>query len=174
MHGWEIQATFPLEKQAAIVQRYPVLGWCLNCVQCFRVSVTHQTLTWATGSLTCVHDHSYACAYTQGLGTPITSQHNILTQKNCHKFFLCSGRGSNLWSLDLESMLYTLSHPRWAGEKVDMRVTGGLRLQAPGLTDTTGTGLFPLSGSENLAVKAFTIPTTLAHENPMQQEMVRG
>ena len=35
---------------------------------------------------------------------------NILTQKNSHNFFLCSGRGSDLWSLDLESMLYELSH----------------------------------------------------------------
>ena len=37
-------------------------------------------------------------------------QHNILTRKNSHNF-LRSGRGSNLWSLDLESMLYKLSHP---------------------------------------------------------------
>ena len=80
-----------------------------SCVQCFRASVIHQTLTWATGSLTCVHGHSYACIYTQGLGT-LTSQHNILTRK-LSQIFLCSGRGLNLWSLDLKSMLYQLSHP---------------------------------------------------------------
>ena len=26
----------------------------------FRISVIHRTLTWTTGSLTCVRDHSYA------------------------------------------------------------------------------------------------------------------
>ena len=41
----------------------------------FHVSVIHLTLTWATGSLTCVRGHSYACVYTQGLGTLLSSQH---------------------------------------------------------------------------------------------------
>ena len=41
----------------------------------------HQTLTWNTGSLSCQHDHSYACVYTQGLGTPTASQHNIFDSK---------------------------------------------------------------------------------------------
>ena len=27
--------------------------------------------------LTCVRDHSYACVYARGLGTPTTSPHNI-------------------------------------------------------------------------------------------------
>ena len=35
----------------------------------FRVSVIHRTLTWTTGCLMCVRDHSYACVCTQGLGT---------------------------------------------------------------------------------------------------------
>ena len=46
----------------------------------FCVSVFHQTpLTWTTGSLTCIIIcyHSYVCAYTWGLGTLTTSQHNI-------------------------------------------------------------------------------------------------
>ena len=30
----------------------------------FLCSVTHQTLTWTTGSLLCVRDHSCACMYT--------------------------------------------------------------------------------------------------------------
>ena len=29
----------------------------------FRFSVSHRTLTWTTGSLTCVRGHSYACAF---------------------------------------------------------------------------------------------------------------
>ena len=36
----------------------------------------------------CVHDQSYAGIYTQELGTPATSQHNILTRKNSHIFFI--------------------------------------------------------------------------------------
>ena len=57
-------------------------------MQCVRISVSviHRTLTWTTGSLTCARDHSSACAYTRGLGTPTTSLHNILTRggKNSH------------------------------------------------------------------------------------------
>ena len=79
----------------------------------FRVSVIHRTLTSTTGSLACVSDHSYPCIYTRGGGTPTTSQHNIFHSEKI--FFLCTWRGSNLWSwnpLDLEAYtLYQLSHP---------------------------------------------------------------
>ena len=53
MHGTLIRAAFPWGKRAAIVRRYPVFV-VLSCVQCFRLSVIHRTLTWTTGSLTCV------------------------------------------------------------------------------------------------------------------------
>ena len=43
----------------------------------FHVSKIHRTLTWTTGSLTCLCGHSYACIYTQGCGTPTASQNNI-------------------------------------------------------------------------------------------------
>ena len=48
----------------------------------FHVSVIHQTLTWTTGFLMCIRDHSYACMYTRGLGT-LTTSHFLLgkTQK---------------------------------------------------------------------------------------------
>ena len=70
---------FPQGKRAAIVfRRYPF--FVCYCVQCFHFSVIHRTLTWTVESLTCVC--SYACVYTQGWGTPTTSQHNILTWKN--------------------------------------------------------------------------------------------
>ena len=60
-----------------------------SCVQCFLVSVIHQTLTWTTGSLTCIRDHSYVCVHThRGLGTPTTSQHSILTWIKRFSFFL--------------------------------------------------------------------------------------
>ena len=49
-------------------------------------------------------------AYThEGLVTP-TSQH-ILTLKNSHKFFLCSGQGLNIWPLDLESDALPIEPP---------------------------------------------------------------
>ena len=77
---------FSRGKRAAIVRCYPVVVFCFSCVQCFPVSVIHRTLTWTTGSLTCVR--SYACVYTWGWGTPTTIQH-ILTRKNSF-FFYCA------------------------------------------------------------------------------------
>ena len=80
---------------------------------CFRVSLIHRTLTWTTGSLTCVRSH--ARVYTRGWGTPTTSQHNSLTRKNSHKFVLCSRRDSNLWSWnpsDLEADALPIEPPR--------------------------------------------------------------
>ena len=80
-------------------------------------SVIHRTLTWTTGSVTCVR--SYAYVYTRGWGTPTTSQHNTLTRKNSHNLFLCSGRDSNLWSWnpsDLEADALPIelpSPPTW-------------------------------------------------------------
>ena len=65
----------------------------------------HRIFNVRTWSLVCVR------VYTRGLGIPTTSQHNILTRENSHNFVLCSRRGSNLGSLDLELMLNQLSHP---------------------------------------------------------------
>ena len=64
----------------------------------FRVSVIHETLTWTTGSLSCVRDHSCACVYTRELGIAYRQRVSttFLTRK-IHNFFLCSWRGSNLW-----------------------------------------------------------------------------
>ena len=92
-------------------QRYPVTQ---VHVRSFRVSVIHKTLTWTTGSLTCVRDQSYACVYTRGLGTATTSQHNVFDSKQLFFLFklLCSWRGSNLGSLDLESDATPIEPPR--------------------------------------------------------------
>ena len=89
---------FPRWKRAATVRRYPVC-FCPVSSTCFRVSVIHRPLAWTTGSLTCLRDHCYAYLYTRGLGTPTTSQHNILTRKNS-QFFSCAPDGvrtSGLW-----------------------------------------------------------------------------
>ena len=52
-------------------------------------------LTWTTGSLVCIRDHSYACVYTQpGVGH---------TDNESAHFWLRKTLGSNLRSLDLES-----------------------------------------------------------------------
>ena len=58
-------------------QHYPVLQVHSGS---FCVSVIQQILTWTTGSLTCVCDHSYACIYRRRLGTP-TSQHIFDSEK---------------------------------------------------------------------------------------------
>ena len=99
---------FPRGSEQPYIRRYPVFFF-FPCVQCFCFSIIHRTLTWTTGSWTCVRDHSYACIYTRGLDTP-TSQHNILTRKNT--IFSCAldrVRTSGLWILS--PMLYQLSHP---------------------------------------------------------------
>ena len=90
---------FTRGKRAAIIRRYPVVVF--SCVQRFRVSIIHRTLTWTTGYLTCVR--SYACVYTGGWGTP-TSQHNILTRKKLSHLFLMLRTGleplvmESIWS----------------------------------------------------------------------------
>ena len=62
----------------------------------FRVSLIHQTLTWTTGSLTCVRDHSYVRTYTRSLGTPTTSQHNIFDSEKLSQIFLVLPTGLSL------------------------------------------------------------------------------
>ena len=47
-----------------------------------------ELLTWTTGSLMCVRDHSHACVYTRGLGTPTASQHNIFDSEKLSPIFL--------------------------------------------------------------------------------------
>ena len=76
------------------------------------VSIIHQTLTWTTGSLTCVHDHSYACSYKRGLGTP-TGQHSIFDSEKLSQLFLVLlVRTSGLWISS--PTLYQFSHPTCA------------------------------------------------------------
>ena len=76
-------------------QRYPALQVHAGS---FRVSVIHRTLTWTPGCLTSVRDHSYACVYTRGLGTPSTSQHNIFDSEKLSNSCAPDGvRTSVLW-----------------------------------------------------------------------------
>ena len=46
-----------------------IIFQCMLGLFVFRVSVIHRTLTWTTGYVKCVCDHSCACVYTRGLGT---------------------------------------------------------------------------------------------------------
>ena len=103
-----IHFIIPFEKFG---QRYPVLQAHAGS---FRVSVIHQTLTWTTGSLTCIRDHPYACVYTRGLGTPTTTRPNMFDSEkptNCS----CAPDGvqtSGLWisSLTLCQLSHTITH----------------------------------------------------------------
>ena len=84
----------------------------------FCVSIIHRTLTWTIGSLTCVRDYSYACVYTQGLGTPTASQHIFDSEKltNCSCAPDADGaRTSDL--LDLESNALPTEPPRFPETK---------------------------------------------------------
>ena len=51
-----------------------------------------------------------------GLSTPTASQHNVFDSEKL-KIFLCSWRGSNIGSLDLESDALPIESPRWYGQK---------------------------------------------------------
>ena len=54
----------------------------------FRVWVIHRTLTWTTGSLTRVRDHSYSYLYTRGLGTQTACEHNLCDSEKLSQLFL--------------------------------------------------------------------------------------
>ena len=94
-----------------IVQKYVYLPVSKVHAGSLRVSVIHRTLTWTTGSLACVLDHSCECVYTQGLGTPTAIQHNIFYSEKL-TIFSCALDGirtSVLWIFS--PTLYQLSHP---------------------------------------------------------------
>ena len=98
-----------LEKASSRSTALPSFFPCVQCFSCFHnppnSDIDYRIFNMRMWSFLCVHIH------TGGLGTLTASLHNILTRKNSHKFFLCLGQGVNLWSYDLESMLYQLSHP---------------------------------------------------------------
>ena len=57
----------------------------------------------------CVCDHSFACVYTQGLGTPAISQHNIFYSEKTFSHAPDRVGTSGLWISS--PTLYQLSHP---------------------------------------------------------------
>ena len=77
----------------------------------FRVSVNHRTLTWTTGSLTCVRDHYCACVYTRVVGhtDSESAQHFWLRKTNI--VFLCFWRDSNHHPLEVESDALPIEPP---------------------------------------------------------------
>ena len=46
----------------------PYPNWLKCMLDIFPVSIIHRTLTWTTGSITCVRDYSYACMYCRHRG----------------------------------------------------------------------------------------------------------
>ena len=79
---------FPQRRPAATVSRYPTLINYKVHAGSFHVPIIHRTMTWTTGSLACVPDHSCACVYTLGLGTLAMTQHNIFWLGKTHNNFL--------------------------------------------------------------------------------------
>ena len=61
---------------------------------------------------TCVHDHSYACVYTRGLGTPTVSQHNIFDSKILTSFS-CAPDGVGTSGHRIEPTRPPPAPPRW-------------------------------------------------------------
>ena len=58
----------------------------------------------------CARDHYYACVY-MGVGHTTNESGQHFDSQKLSQFFLVLRMGSNLGSLDLESMLYQLSRP---------------------------------------------------------------
>ena len=62
----------------------------------------------------CVRDYSYACMYTQGMGTPTASQHNVFDlEKLSHIFIVLltqAGFEPPIFWIS-NPTLYPLSHP---------------------------------------------------------------
>ena len=82
-------------------QRYPVLQVHAGS---FIIFVIHRTLTWTTGSLMCVRDHSYACVYTRGsVGHTDSESAQQFDSENSHNvLYYCAPdaggiRTSGLW-----------------------------------------------------------------------------
>ena len=90
-------------------KRYPVLQVHAGS---FCVSVIHQTLTRTTGSVMCGHNHSYACVYTQGLGTLTISRQNIFDLEKLSQIFLVLLRVFEPPVLDPESDDLPIEPPR--------------------------------------------------------------
>ena len=111
---WEIWVAFSKESQLQ-QSCYTQLKQIKVHAGSFCVSIIHGTLTWMTGSLTCVRDHSYACVYTRGLGIPTASQHNIFDSEKLPNFSCAPDAGGvrnyGLWISS--PTLYQLSYPRY-------------------------------------------------------------
>ena len=92
-------------------QRYPVLQVHAESIG---VSIIHQTLTWIfnvrTWSFLCMRTHT-------GVGHSQQKVSTTFWLRKTHKFCLCSWRGSNLGSVDLESDTLPTEPPRhpWHG-----------------------------------------------------------
>ena len=94
----EIRAGLPGYGYSSCKSRaYPVLQVHAGS---FRISIICRSLTWTTGSFTCVCDHSYACVYTRGVWHTDNESAQHFWLKNSHKFFLCFWRGLKLGFLD--------------------------------------------------------------------------
>ena len=109
---WVIMVAFPKERQ---LQQSRATQPYLSKVHIglFRVSIIHRTMTWTTGSLTCVRDYSYACVYTRGLiGTSTASRHNIIDSKKLTHFACAPDWIRTIRPLDHESDALPIEPPR--------------------------------------------------------------
>ena len=100
----DIRAQFPRGKRAAIVRCYPGFFPLCAVILCFR-NPPNSDMDCRIFNLIIL-----MCAYTHGGWAHRWVSRTFWLWKT-RTFFLCSWRGWNLCSLDLELMLYQLSHP---------------------------------------------------------------
>ena len=100
-----ISGRFPQEKPAATESRYPTLINYQVHAGSIRVPVIHRTLTWTTGSSTCVRDHSYACVCCLSAITQLTKR--SVVSELIVEFSGHSGITDSLWSLQTRPHAYS-------------------------------------------------------------------
>ena len=103
---------FPWGKRAAIVPRYPVIFFLLSAVFSFFRNPPNSDMDYRSFNV-----RTWPLLWVRiRMGVGHTDNESALhsdSEKLSQFVLACSwrGRGSNLWSLDLELMLYQLSHP---------------------------------------------------------------
>ena len=96
-------------------------------------SPPNSAMDYMSRSLTCVRDHSYACMYTQGLGTPrLRCQHNIFDSEKLISVFLVLQMAFELGWWNAESDVLPIEAPRYSKYPFGQSAVRRFRARQPG------------------------------------------
>ena len=86
-HYYSTKIKSDIAMKALITKSFPDESWIHVYTD---ISVIHQTPTWTTGSLTCVHDHSYVCRIHKETGHSDSESHGVQLIKHLKMNFKLS------------------------------------------------------------------------------------